>query len=268
MKSVESAVRELTKTVLDLQDKVSSLEKHIIDQNMTIKKLVDDKEVTKLPLPIGAEEGRQPESSMMSTQRPMREARLRAASAITAAGRRAGTGRNVSPLALTTLPPVTATATTSSSRSAPPTPSAPIAPLSQSEVAHDSTAIVIDTGVKGDASNWIEVKPRRLRRPIENVTRGTAVPGSTMLSAAERKSYLHLYFVKPGTTEDQVADYLRSICPDDKCLVEALKPRGDYASFKLSVLTRYVDTYLAPQHWAEDVHIKPWRSGFRKPVQN
>ncbi|CAH2096625.1 unnamed protein product [Euphydryas editha] len=118
-----------------------------------------------------------------------------------------------------------------------------------------------------DAS-WTEVKNRRSRR-ASNVTRGTAEPGSTAcaLSAAERKSYLHLYYVQTGTTTEQVVAHLRKICDNDTCSAEALKSRGDYASFKLTVPAKNRDKYMKPEHWAEDVHIKPWRSGFRKPQQ-
>lgn len=125
-----------------------------------------------------------------------------------------------------------------------------------------------DAEINYNVSNWTEVKGRRRSRgPISNATCGTAAPGTTVLQAAERKSYLHLYYVKFGTTTDQVAEHLVTICPEDKCTVEALKPKGDYASFKLSVPTKNVDKYLSSQYWATDVYIKPWRSGFRNVLQ-
>ena len=102
------------------------------------------------------------------------------------------------------------------------------------------------------------------RRRSINVTRGAAAPSVSTLLAAERKSYLHLYYVKPGTTVQQVVEHLQNIFPGANCNAESLKPRGDYASFKLSVPTKLVGKCLLPEHWPEDVHIKPWRSGFRK----
>lgn len=62
--------------------------------------------------------------------------------------------------------------------------------------------------------------------------------------------------------------HLRNICPGDNCWAEALKSRGDYASFKLTVPTKHVDRYLASEHWAESVCVKPWRSGFRNSQQS
>lgn len=99
-----------------------------------------------------------------------------------------------------------------------------------------------------------------------NVVRGTAVPGaiSTSIVAAERKSHLHLYYVQIGTTSEQVLAHLKGISPGDKCLAEELKSRGDYTSFKLTVPTKHIEKYLSPEHWAEGVHVKPWRDGFRK----
>lgn len=114
---------------------------------------------------------------------------------------------------------------------------------------------------------WTEVtkKPARASR----VTRGTASPGSTQLEPSERRRYVHLFYVKVGTTEAQVREHLTSVCGADVCTVEVLRPRGNYASFKLSVPSKLADTVMSPSNWAEDICVKPWRQNFRpKPKEN
>ncbi|KAL0810546.1 hypothetical protein ABMA28_010666 [Loxostege sticticalis] len=114
---------------------------------------------------------------------------------------------------------------------------------------------------------WTEVtkKPARASR----VTRGTASPGSTQLEPSERRRYVHLFYVKVGTTEAQVREHLTSVFGADVCTVEVLRPRGNYASFKLSVPSKLADTVMSPSNWAEDICVKPWRQNFRpKPKEN
>lgn len=94
------------------------------------------------------------------------------------------------------------------------------------------------------------------------ITRGTAAPGSTQIQASERWKYLHLYYVRVGTTVEQVLDHLKSI-HDGLYTVESLKARGNYASFKLGVPAKLVDQIMSPQNWTEDICIKPWKHNFR-----
>lgn len=124
-------------------------------------------------------------------------------------------------------------------------------------------------GSKTDVeSEWTEVRRRRPKSiaRVTNVVRGTAVatPGQSHLEAAERRRYLHLYFVKIGTTAEKVQAHLRSICNGADCTIETLKPRGDYASFKLGVPICHVDNALSPANWAADICIKPWQQRFRR----
>lgn len=104
------------------------------------------------------------------------------------------------------------------------------------------------------------------RNSTPNVLRGTATPGSTLLEASERIKYLHLFYVKEGTSEDQVREHIKTICTicaDDHFTVDALKSRGRYASFKIGVPFKWSERLLCPQNWAEDICIKPWRQLFR-----
>lgn len=110
---------------------------------------------------------------------------------------------------------------------------------------------------------WVEVRHRRSRRSLGNVVRGTAAPGTTKLEASERWRYLHLFYVKQGTTDSQVREHLLTICGTDVCTVEVLKSRGNYASFKLGVPSKLADQVSAVHNWAEDICVKPWRHNFR-----
>lgn len=120
-----------------------------------------------------------------------------------------------------------------------------------------------ETDKDTDNGAWDEVRPRKTRASFSHVLRGTAAPGTTLLRASERWTYLHLYYVQEGTTTEQVRNHLMTICNNDKCTVEELKPRGRYASFKLGVLTRCADGIMSPANWTEDICIKPWRQIFR-----
>lgn len=111
--------------------------------------------------------------------------------------------------------------------------------------------------------DWIEVRRKRTRSSLSGVLRGTAVPGTTSLCAAERWKYLHLYYVQEGTSEEQVRDHLQSICGSDTCTVETLKSRGRYASFKLGVTARNAENVMSSKNWAEGICVKPWRQNFR-----
>lgn len=119
-----------------------------------------------------------------------------------------------------------------------------------------------------DKDNWQEVSRKLARPSLPGLLRGTAAPGSTMLHAAERRRYLHLYYVLEGTTVEQVREHLNSICGNDKCTVEKLKSRGHYASFKLGVPLKQAENIMSSENWAEDICIKPWRQNFRAKDNN
>lgn len=117
-------------------------------------------------------------------------------------------------------------------------------------------------------NEWREVRPRRARASVSGVLRGTAAPGSTLLQASERWSYLHLYYVQEGTTVEQVSRHLKTICCSEACTVEQLKPRGRYSSFKLGVPTKNANSVMSSENWAKDICVKPWRHNFRAKAQS
>lgn len=124
------------------------------------------------------------------------------------------------------------------------------------------SSIVVSKDTISDRE-WKEVTRRRSRGLPAGVMRGTAAPGGTQLEACERRRFLHLFYLKLGTTEAQVRSHLAKICGSDVCVVEALKARGKYASFKLDVPLKLGDKIMLPENWAEDICIKPWTQNFR-----
>ncbi|KAJ2940332.1 hypothetical protein O0L34_g6 [Tuta absoluta] len=108
---------------------------------------------------------------------------------------------------------------------------------------------------------------RQTRASLPEMLRGTAAPGPNSLRAAERKHDLHLYNVLIGTTVDEVRAYLNTICKADVCTVMALKARGEYASFKISVPTMLTEHVLDAKNWPEDICIRQWRQNFRSHYQ-
>lgn len=122
-----------------------------------------------------------------------------------------------------------------------------------------------DSSIPGDEQGWTEVKKRP--RKLSGVMRGTAAPGATQLQASERRQYVHVYYLKIGTTVEQICSHLKSILDADVCTAEALKARGDYASFKLSVPSNFVKRVMDPANWPMDICIKPWRQTFRSKTE-
>lgn len=122
-----------------------------------------------------------------------------------------------------------------------------------------------------ESNGWTEVKRKRtVRSALSHATRGSAAAGSTQLEASEWLRRIHLFYVKQGTTENQVKSHLESITGSgsEGIEVEALKPRGPYASFKLSVPSRFFDQVMAPESWPLNVCVKPWIQTFRRREEN
>lgn len=110
----------------------------------------------------------------------------------------------------------------------------------------------------------VEVKKGRPRVALNRVTRGTAEASSAQLEASERLRYIHLFYLKLGTTEEQVKSHVKSIIGSDSINVERLKSRGQYASFKLTVPSSLYEQIMAPETWPMNVCVKPWQRSFRQ----
>lgn len=139
--------------------------------------------------------------------------------------------------------------------------------LSNSSQSQQSVSLIKEKISDSEGTReWTEARRKRQRTSVltSSVLRGTAVPGVTGLQASERWKYLHLFYVRQGTQVDQVLVHLKSICNEAVCTVEALKSRGNYASFKIGTPSRLVEAILEPRNWTADICIKPWRQNFRQ----
>lgn len=121
-----------------------------------------------------------------------------------------------------------------------------------------------DTESKKGFNDWTEVKKRRPRTASSRITRGTADVSSTKLEASEWLRQVHVFYVKLGTTEEQVKSHVASVIGTNNITVETLKSRGQYASFKLAVPSTSYEHILAPESWPVNVCVKPWQQLFRQ----
>lgn len=90
----------------------------------------------------------------------------------------------------------------------------------------------------------------------QNSIRCTAGPNITSLKAAEETKSIHLWNMKSGP--DEIAEYLQQLYPQAKCVVDELKTKGHYRSYKLIVPIAWYDHILSPEIWPENARIKPW----------
>lgn len=108
---------------------------------------------------------------------------------------------------------------------------------------------------------WTVVKNKKRR---SRVMCGSAAPGTSQLEASERVRHLHLYYVKAGTSVEQIRLHLNTVCNSSEVFsIESLKARGNYASFKLTVTWSSADKVMASETWPQGVCIKPWSQPFR-----
>lgn len=176
-KTVDSAINNLTMTVFDLQNKVLSLEKIIMEQNITIKKLVSAYEkysASGVELNVKPHEGRH---ALKPSQQPMDNACDRATSAVFATDRKSKRNiQSTAPLAQ----PENIAATAEPTRTLPnPTSSenAAAAPaslgatdrreflnLEKTTNAHRGVTENHTSNAHAQIGEWVNVKPRRSRR--------------------------------------------------------------------------------------------------------
>jgi hypothetical protein len=126
-----------------------------------------------------------------------------------------------------------------------------------------TAAVATLTAERSDS--WVEVAKgtRRTRNPPQGVLCGSAAPGASQLQASEKRRNIHLFYVKMGTTNEQVKNHLINLTGRSDCDVESLQARGPYASFKLVIPMACSDSILSSESWPEGVCVKPWRRPFR-----
>lgn len=114
-----------------------------------------------------------------------------------------------------------------------------------------------------DESGWTEVKRKCIRTSLSRTRRGYAGEGSTQLEVSKWLRRIRLFYVKQGTTDDQVKSHLKSITGSDAITVEILKSRGPRPSFKLIEPSTLLNLVMAPESWPLNVCVEPWSQPFR-----
>ncbi len=96
---------------------------------------------------------------------------------------------------------------------------------------------------------------------------GKKVTGSQVFTAAERRQWIHISRVCPGTTPEIIQNYLKEDLKieDSECI--SLVSNKDVCSFKVGVKESILPSLLNPELWPAGVAIKeflPWRSSSRR----
>ncbi|CAK1551417.1 unnamed protein product, partial [Leptosia nina] len=217
VKALEKCVRDLMQTVLDLQNKVISLESVILEQNQLIKQFAKPIHISNL---VATTDNSESKSEVDSKKRPGRTNRQRAASSaltpvLEVQAGQSDRSQSSSPLPTCTTPQLTASMF-----------DARLSGEASTTLQANATR-TNDSSVRDENPQWENVTHRRTARSRrtshDSIARGTAAPGSTSLEASERKAYLHVYYLKSGTTVEQMVNHLMTICPNDVCRVEQLK---------------------------------------------
>lgn len=134
-------------------------------------------------------------------------------------------------------------------------------PCDQGSVQEDRTLIRNEELEDASAGKWQTVgKPAKRFSSV----RCTAGPGVTPLRAVEYRKYIHLWNMLSGV--DEIRAYLKSLNPGVTCIVEELKPKGEYKSYKIGVPPALFDQLLSDSVWPDNARIRPWL--FRKPRSN
>lgn len=86
--------------------------------------------------------------------------------------------------------------------------------------------------------------------------RCTGSPTKMTLRAVERRKFIHLWNMVSSLEE--VSQYLKELYPADTCIVEELKPKGNYKSYKIGVPEVHYDTCFAADIWPDNARLKAW----------
>lgn len=107
----------------------------------------------------------------------------------------------------------------------------------------------------------------RKRRRQPSVFGTKAKVDAAGLEGAEPRVWLYVGHTKPGTTCENVLDYLRINLKNNDVNCEKLNAKGQYPSFKISAPGDLKDTLHDPQFWPMGVIVRrfTFRNSFRLP---
>lgn len=111
-----------------------------------------------------------------------------------------------------------------------------------------------DTG-NAPKNDWVEVRSRRRAR--ENKTTGIvgSIIQSCGIQAAPRKAFLYVSRLKPETTCDELAAYLKSRFPEVTCERAQSKFPDHYSSFKVTINFINLESAMKPDIWPMGTYV-------------
>ncbi|KOB51909.1 Conserved oligomeric Golgi complex component 6, partial [Operophtera brumata] len=265
LKDVEVALRELHKLISDLADKVGSLERKVCEQSVII---INQTEVIKL-LKTQVE-GKQPPSTKTSSaasapaqpalQRPIRQARIKASSNITAgssgvAARKPATKKDKEGQSImgATTPKCDGVR-----QDAPISTPTVAATGSQSRV----TTLLMDTPDETrtiDQTAWQEVSRKRRTMKQRPILTGSGKSENDGLQSAERLKFIQAWSFKPETSTEDVRNHIRKIEMCEKYVVEKRVIKTDqHAAFVIGFPETLYDRLCTPNAWPPGIKISDW----------
>jgi hypothetical protein len=100
-------------------------------------------------------------------------------------------------------------------------------------------------------------------RATRRIIRGTG-GSDNLLVAAQRRKWIHVFYLKKDTSEKTLVDYVKQKLPSCDPVATKLTTKGDYSSFKVSIPEDNLNDILCPQMWPSGVGIGRWK--FRRSV--
>lgn len=254
LKTLETLIRELQKSVVTLTNKVCVIESKI-DEKLTSKvtpKVVDLSKATPTTLNVQAT----PTADAAAAARPVRQARAKAYSAITAGNTRTQTVKKFSDAAKTpevSRPTPTVPDTFIPSVSKVAAPKAATTPSLQST----PTTSKIENDDDYDNS-WKKVIHKRKKNPRMSVMVGTGMLDAG-LQTVEKIRHMQAWSFKPETTEEALMTYLKKI---EKCEEYTVEKRNiltkKHACFVIGMPDSIYGKFQSPSVWPQHVRFTDW----------
>lgn len=137
--------------------------------------------------------------------------------------------------------------------------------MRRSEQAIGELSVVDEDDGVCAADDFQMVRKRRRRKVIIGSNRD-----SGHVAAIPRQGYLHVYRMKPGTSAEDILDYLGKTAPDIKFGCELLKDNGKSSSFKVNFPLEKVAGIYEPAIWPSGAAVRrfifPKRPGHDAPL--
>lgn len=274
-------VRELQESVTVLSDKISALERKIIEQNSLIEKqfkIINDQSCA--PTRETSVSKTTEESAQTAAPRPIRQASLKAKK-LTAAANAAKklptttARKSLAPPSVESpvpiqqqkqrSPPATAAAATAipiSDAASKTAPSQAVADLQSPAEADLPPSFTLLTGTKKNRDDkeeegWQKVvtKRRGQRRSIV-VGNGNT---DTELQTVERMRFIQAWSFKPDTTSEMVTRFLKKTKMSDEYYVEKREIKTNrHASFVIGMPESLFSDFQSPSVWPQGVKFTDW----------